>query len=39
MHYFWGGGGSRELAITDVDRDASRKLYGPPLNTFNFAEQ
>lgn len=30
MHYFCGGVGSRELKITDVDRDAARKLYGPP---------
>lgn len=36
MHYFCGGVGSRELAITDVDRSGSRSLYGPPLNTFSF---
>lgn len=30
MHYFCGGVGTRELKITDVDRDAARTLYGPP---------
>jgi hypothetical protein len=30
MHYFCGGVGMRTLEITDVDRTAARKLYGPP---------
>ncbi len=30
MHYFCGGVGSRELAITDVDRQGARMVYGPP---------
>jgi len=34
MHYFCGGVGNRELAITDTDRDGARKLYGPPLADF-----
>jgi hypothetical protein len=38
MHYFCGGVGSRELAITDLDKTGAQKLYGPPLNTFAFAE-
>jgi hypothetical protein len=37
MHYFCGGVGSRELAITDVDREGSQLLYGPPLYAFEFA--
>lgn len=34
MHYFCGGVGSRDLAITDVDRTGSRFVYGPPLTDF-----
>ncbi|POX42656.1 hypothetical protein C3486_03525 [Streptomyces sp. Ru73] len=34
MHYFCGGVGTRELAITSMDRDGSRSVYGPPLSTF-----
>jgi hypothetical protein len=30
MHYFCGGVGSRELAITEIDRRGARNLYGPP---------
>ncbi|MFZ2360599.1 MAG: matrixin family metalloprotease [Anaerolineae bacterium] len=32
MHYFCGGAdfGTRDLKITDVDRTAARKVYGPP---------
>jgi hypothetical protein len=30
MHYFCGGAGSRDLNLTDIDRAAARKLYGPP---------
>ena len=34
MHYFCGNLGSRELAITDLDRTGSQKVYGPPLSSF-----
>lgn len=30
MHYFCGGVGSKELSLTDLDRQAARALYGPP---------
>ena len=30
MHYFCGGVGSMTLEITDLDRAASSRLYGPP---------
>jgi hypothetical protein len=36
MHYFCGGVGSRELRITDLDRDGAQKLYGPPWGTVQF---
>ncbi|MFY9618253.1 MAG: M57 family metalloprotease [Pyrinomonadaceae bacterium] len=39
MHYFCGGVGKPELAITELDRTGAQKLYGPPLNTFVFATQ
>jgi hypothetical protein len=29
MHYFCGGGGTRELKISDTDRVGHRRLYGP----------
>jgi hypothetical protein len=38
MHYFCGGAGSPELALTELDRIGSQKLYGPPFNTFTFVE-
>lgn len=38
MHYFCGGVGTLELAITDKDRDGSQKLYGPPLDAVTFVE-
>lgn len=38
MHYFCGGVGSRTLAITDVDRIGSQKLYGMPFESFNYVE-
>lgn len=38
MHYFCGGVGSRDLAITELDRIGSQKLYGPPFNMFFFVE-
>jgi hypothetical protein len=31
MHYFCGGVGSRDLKITELDREGSQKVYGPPL--------
>lgn len=34
MHYFCGGVGSPDLAITNVDRTGSQQVYGPPLATF-----
>ncbi|TDQ53285.1 hypothetical protein [Actinorugispora endophytica] len=34
MHYFCGGVGARDLAITDVDRAGSQLVYGPPLASF-----
>ncbi len=30
MHYFCGGVGSRELAITALDRVGAQVVYGPP---------
>lgn len=38
MHYFCGGVGSRELAITDVDKQGSRTVYGLPLEDLRFIE-
>lgn len=38
MHYFCGGVGSPELAITELDREGSQKVYGPPFNTFHLVE-
>lgn len=38
MHYFCGGAGSRDLAITELDRMGSQKLYGPPFGAFTFVE-
>ena len=38
MHYFCGGVGSRTLAITDIDRIGSQKLYGMPFSSFNYVE-
>jgi len=34
MHYFCGGVGSPALAITDIDKVSSQKVYGPSLSTF-----
>lgn len=36
MHYFCGGGGSRDLKITEIDRQGAQKVYGPPLNQTEF---
>lgn len=38
MHYFCGGVGNPELAITEVDRRGSQILYGPPDADFVFYE-
>jgi hypothetical protein len=38
MHYFCGGVGSRDLAITDVDRMGSQFLYGPPFSSFELLD-
>lgn len=38
MHYFCGGVGSKDLAITEVDRQGAQKVYGPPLDSFIFIE-
>jgi hypothetical protein len=38
MHYFCGNVGTRDLKITDVDRDAARKLYGPPDKDVHYYE-
>ncbi len=38
MHYFCGGVGSRDLAITDVDRTGSQLVYGPSLGNFVLLE-
>lgn len=34
MHYFCGGVGSRELAISPLDRDGAQRVYGLPLARF-----
>jgi hypothetical protein len=39
MHYFCGGVGSAELALTELDKLGSQKLYGPPLDQFFFVEE
>lgn len=42
MHYFCGEPGkeigSKDLALTDRDREGAQKLYGPPLDQFIFVE-
>ena len=38
MHYFCGGVGSTDLALTNLDRIGSQKVYGPPLDAFLFIE-
>jgi hypothetical protein len=35
MHYFCGGVGSRELAISELDRVGAQNVYGPPLSHFS----
>ena len=34
MHYFCGGVGSKELAITELDKLGAQRVYGPPLAEF-----
>jgi hypothetical protein len=36
MHYFCGSEGSRDLRITDLDREGAQKVYGPPLIRMQF---
>ena len=38
MHYFCGQVGSRELAITDLDRLGAQKVYGPSLSSMMLVE-
>lgn len=39
MHYFCGGVGSAELALTELDKLGAQKLYGPPADQFLFVEE
>jgi hypothetical protein len=39
MHYFCGGVGSAELALTDLDKAGAQKVYGPPLDQFFYVEE
>jgi hypothetical protein len=39
MHYFCGGVGSPELALTELDRVGSQKVYGPPIDQFFYVEE
>jgi hypothetical protein len=36
MHYFCGGVGNPDLAITDIDKEGARKVYGLPLDKYLF---
>jgi hypothetical protein len=36
MHYFCGGVGSRDLAITETDRKGAQRVYGLPRGSFAF---
>jgi hypothetical protein len=38
MHYFCGGVGSRLLAITELDKIGSQRLYGPSFNDVQYAD-
>ncbi|RCJ19198.1 hypothetical protein A6S26_27495 [Nostoc sp. ATCC 43529] len=38
MHYFCGGRGSAELAITELDRIGSQQVYGPSFGRFTFVQ-
>jgi hypothetical protein len=37
MHYFCGGVGSRDMTITEVDREGAQRVYGMPLSRFRVA--
>ncbi|BBA33614.1 uncharacterized protein sS8_1657 [Methylocaldum marinum] len=36
MHYFCGGVGSQSLAITELDKAGSQRVYGLPLSSYRF---
>lgn len=36
MHYFCGGVGSKTLYLSELDKKGAQKIYGPPLNQFDF---
>jgi hypothetical protein len=38
MHYFCGGVGSKELEVTEVDRQGARSVYGPPDQEVTYCE-
>jgi xanthosine utilization system XapX-like protein len=38
MHYFCGGVGSKELALTDKDEASAQRVYGPPLHRVKYFE-
>lgn len=38
MHYFCGDVGTRDLAITEVDKEGARKVYGLPLSRLELIE-
>jgi hypothetical protein len=38
MHYFCGGLGTQDFAITDLDKSGAQKVYGPPLGGFLFIQ-
>ena len=38
MHYFCGSVGDQKLRISDLDREASQRLYGPPLDQVLYCE-
>jgi hypothetical protein len=39
MHYFCGGVGSSELALTEIDKLGAQKLYGLPLDQVFYVEE
>lgn len=38
MHYFCGGVGTKELAISELDRLGAQKVYGPPFESLMFVQ-
>jgi len=38
MHYFCGSVGTRDLKITEIDKEGSRKVYGLPLEQLRFVD-